>query len=101
MPTFTPIKQRTLQDLTISVSTVNLGTYSTGGVTVTPTQLGLSKVVTAIPKVQSSSGATADACHFIYDESTQKILAYDTTATQVANATDLSNVTLRVTAYGA
>lgn len=100
MAAATIIRTRSKNDHTISVSTVNLGTYATGGVSVTPTQLGLSRVAYAIVSIHSLSGAP-NATHYVYDRDAGKILVYTNLGTEVADAVDLSAVTLRVTAFGA
>lgn len=99
--TITPVKPRFKNDYTISVSTVNLGSYATGGLPLPTSQLGLSKVDDVIIKLQSSVGTTSDACKFYYNENTQKILVYTSLNAEVADAVDLSNLTLRLTALGA
>lgn len=100
--TITPVKPRFKNDYTISVSTVNLGTYATGGISLPTSQIGLSKVDDVIIKLQSSLGSTStSACKFYYNPDTQKILSYTSLNAELADAVDLSNLTLRLTAFGA
>jgi len=85
----------------ISVTDVNLGTYATVGVKVTPTQLQLQYVTHAICRIQSSTGATASAaCQFSYDPLTSKVKAFLNTNAEAGDALDLSPVTVRITAFG-
>lgn len=85
----------------VSVTDVNLGTYATGGVTVTPSQLQLQYVTAAVCKVQSASGSTATAsCQFSYDPLTSKVKAFLNTNAETGNAADLSPLTIRITAFG-
>lgn len=100
--TITQVKPRFKNDYTISVSTVNLGTYSTGGVSLPISELGLSKVYDVIIKLQSSPAFTpTSACKFYYNPDTQKIMSFISTNAEVADGSDLSNATLRLTAFGA
>lgn len=100
MATTTQLIPRSLDDFTISVSTCNLGTYATGGVSVTPTQLGLSKVVFAIISIHSIASANSGTW-FRFNPDTNKVLAYLSTGPEVSNATDLSGLSFRITAFGA
>lgn len=102
MATTTQVLPRTLDNLTLSISTLNLGTYATGGVSVTPSQLGLSNVMFAIISVHSLS-ATPTGTWYRFDPDTNKVIAYQSSGSdsEVPNATDLSATTLRITAFGA
>jgi len=86
-----------------TITNVNLGTYATGGVTVTPLQLGLSSVDFAIITTQSTTGATAsNSIHYFYNPQTLKVKAYTSgSSSEVPSATDLSAVTLQFVSFGA
>ena len=99
MATTTQYIPRSLDDLAVSISTVNLGTYFIGGFSVTPTQLGLSKVVFAIISIHSIASANT-ATWYKYDVDTNKVVAYLSSGAEVSNGTDLSGLTRRITAFG-
>jgi len=98
--TATIIKHSSKPYLSVSRTTANLGTYATGGVTVTPTQLGLSSVDHAIVQLYSSAGSVSNATRFSYNVATSKVQAWSNSNVEVSNATSLSNLTLRITGFG-
>ena len=80
-------------DRTVVHFTITMGTYATGGESLNLlTYLGLSK----IDSVHFESDATR---RYSYDRTNAKVLAW-TAAAEVANATDLSAVTVRGVAWG-
>lgn len=71
--------------------------YATGGDSLTPESVGLSKIE-AIVGLTISNGTNV---YFGYwNATTKKILWYSATATEIANATDLSGFTGRFEAIG-
>jgi len=99
--TTTQLRPKSKNDNIISVTEVNLGTYATGGVSVSFTQLQLQVVYFAHVFHHSVASSVANASQFVYNVDTQKIIGYSPNNTEIPNATDLSPITLRVTAYGA
>lgn len=71
--------------------------YPTGGEPLTAAQLGLRTVTHAHAQVQVAG--TGSVTNVFYDVANQKLKAF-TAAAEVANTTDLSAVTVQVTAYG-
>lgn len=92
----TPMKE----SYKVSCADVTIGTYASGGVTITPKQLGLSTVYFAIATLKSVSG-TVNVTQAFYDASTSLIKIFDETPEEVAGASDLSGVIFRIVAYGA
>lgn len=81
----------------VTVSEVTLdNSYATGGLAVTPSQLGLTRVVFASTTVKTPAGAAVNA---YYDTSTSKIKALGASA-EIAALTDLSALVVQVVAYG-
>lgn len=74
--------------------------YVTGGEAVTASDLGLNYVETADASVKAATGAGVNVANAFYDESTDKILLYDETPAQVANAADVATTVVRVRARG-
>lgn len=70
--------------------------YATNGVALTPAQLGFGEVLQVLP--EETAGAAARS--FVYDRANQKLLAYAPAGAEVANATDLSAVTVRTLVRG-
>lgn len=86
----------------MSCADVTVGTYATNGVTVTPAQLGLSTVYFAIATVKSVSGTDdVNVAQAYYDVVNSKIKVFDETPAEAANASDFTNLVLRVVAFGA
>ncbi len=75
-------------------------TYPTGGEAVTPSQLGLVEVDFAIVTIKSATGAGVNVANAYYNAATDKILLYDETPAQVANAADVSTTVVNVVAIG-
>lgn len=67
--------------------------YTTGGLAVTPAQLGLNSV--DIILFESANGYTPQ-----FDYTNNKVKFYTSAGTETSNATDLSAITLRVKAIG-
>lgn len=98
--TISSVKVRSKHDYTVTVTNVNLGTYATGGVSVTPQDLGLERVDHTIITIKSVAGSTASqAVQFEYNQTTQKIISYTSENAETTNATNLSNLTLTVRAF--
>lgn len=98
--TITPIKPKQKLRQAVTVHDVNIGTYTTGGVSVTPSQLGLSAVEFAIVKIKSASTLPSTVGSLVYNVATSKVLAYGTTNTETTNASDFSPLTVRIIAFG-
>ena len=91
---------RSKSNYLISITDVDLGTYTTGGVTVTPADLGIEKVHHAVVDTGPFSGTiSTEAVNFAYDYTTNKILAYTSTNEELAGAVVLTNLPLRVIAF--
>jgi hypothetical protein len=85
--------------------TLNLGSYATGGVSFTAAQLGLKRLDRLIiPELRFIGAAgAANIRLLVADLTNSKILAYTIAAappTEVANATDLSTMTIPFEAIG-
>lgn len=87
-------EKKTITDVTFDNS------YPTGGEAVTAANLGLNNVYRADAFVKSATGGGVNVANAFYNESTQKILVYDETPAEAANTADLSNLVVRVVAYG-
>lgn len=98
--TITPIRPKQKLRQAITVNDVNIGVYATGGVSVTPSQLGLSAVEFAIVKVKSSASLPLGIGALVYNVATSKVLVYGTTNTEATNAADYSPLTVRIIAFG-
>lgn len=98
--TITLIRPKQKLRQAITVNDVNIGVYATGGVSVTPSQLGLSAVEFAIVKVESSASLPLGIDALVYNVATSKVLVYGTPNTEVTNAVDYSALTVRIIAFG-
>ncbi len=87
-------QKETLTDITFDSA------YPTGGEAVTAADLGLNYVDNADAAVKSATGAGVNVASAFYDETTDKILLYDETPAQVANAADVATTVVRVRARG-
>lgn len=67
--------------------------YLTGGVPVTPAEMGLNRIYMI---VAAMSGGRS----FEWDAANAKLIAYDAAGTQTPNATDLHATTVRLLAIG-
>lgn len=74
--------------------------YVTGGMSVTPAELGLSYIEDANCAIVGIGEGTVNITTAIYDESTQKILLYDETPGQVASEAEVKACVVKLTAYG-
>lgn len=98
--TITSVQVRSKETYQISFNEVSLGAYATGGVSVTPSQLGLERIDHYIIWQKSIAGTTtAQSAQYVYDSTNQKILSYGANNGQTTNATDLSGITLNVLAF--
>ena len=93
-------KVRSKSDIVLSVTELDLGTYTTGGVTVTAKDLGLDVVYAAIVVIKIPSAAGGPNIYH-YDRDVNKVLGYFTSGSQVSNGTNLSTNILQITAFGA
>lgn len=98
--TITPIRPKQKLRQAITVNDVNIGVYATGGVSVTPSQLGLSAVEFAIVKVESSASLPYGIDALVYNVATSKVLVYLAQNTEVMSAADYSLLTVRIIAFG-
>jgi hypothetical protein len=71
--------------------------YATGGDTLPPQSVGLSKIEAIVGLVISDG---TNVYWGYYNQTSQKILWYSATATEIANGTDLSTFTGRFEAIG-
>ncbi len=76
------------------------GTYATGGEAITAATLGLNRVHAAIATVKLAATTTVNVANVYYNISTGKLLAYDETPAEVANAADLVGLQVQVIAWG-
>lgn len=84
----------------VSFATVTLdSSYPTNGESVTAAQLGLSSVHAAVVTV-SAVGGTVNVAQATYDVANSKIKVFDETPAEVSNTADLSNIVLKVVAFG-
>ena len=74
--------------------------YTTGGLSVTPTELGLSYIEKADCSIQNIGEGTVNITTAIYNESTNKIELYDETPGQVASEAEVKAPVIRITARG-
>jgi|SRR5581483_11953782 len=78
--------------------------YPTGGVAITPQQLGLSNVAAGQAEVQASTGtnATATACAVVVSNNgaTVNLKMFSNANAEIANNTNLSGVTFQIIAFG-
>jgi hypothetical protein len=74
--------------------------YPTGGESTTPADLGLAEVYAAIVTPKTLGTDSVNVTNFYYDVGNKKIVAYDETAAQIADNSDLSNTVVRVVAFG-
>ncbi len=74
--------------------------YTTGGMSVTPAETGLSNFERVDCSIQGIGEGTVNIANAIYDESTKKILLYDETPGQVASEAEIKAPVVRITARG-
>lgn len=86
-------QKRTVSDITFDSS------YPTGGEPVTAANLGLTHVHTATCDIKAVGG-TVNVTNVFYDDANKKLKAFDETPAEVAAASDLSTLVVRVTAHG-
>lgn len=97
--TATPVQRASSKNVFIGIAEVNLNTYATGGISVTPNQLGLDRVDSALIVQKTASGGGGSTGSYAYNTSTQKILGYTSSNSEVTSASNLSPVTLYVVAF--
>lgn len=74
--------------------------YTTGGMSVTPAELGLSYIERVDCSIVGIGEGTVNITNAAYDESTNKILLYDETPAQVASEAEVKAAVIRLTARG-
>ena len=74
--------------------------YPTGGESITASDLGLNKVESAQAYLKSAATTTVNIANVYYDPDNAKLLVYDETPAQVANAADLAGAVVRIEARG-
>lgn len=87
-------QKKTITDVAMDSS------YPTGGESVPASDLGLNYVETAQAQIKSAATTTVNVTAVHYDETTNKLLAYDETPAEVANDADLDGLVVRITAFG-
>jgi major membrane immunogen (membrane-anchored lipoprotein) len=103
--TFTPVQYPTRhnlganQKLTVTDITMADGDYLTGGITVTPANLGLSSIDAAIVQIKTAD-ADIVVTNGAYIAATGKIKLNDTDS-EVANAAAVGGLALTIVAWGA
>lgn len=73
--------------------------YPTGGEAVSARQLGLSAVTTAQCDI-TAVGGSINVANASYDKTNGKVLLYDETPAQVANAANVDGTKVQIIAYG-
>lgn len=85
----------------VTVTDVALdSSYPTGGEAVTAANLGLTRVDFAIATVKSAATTTVNVANVHYDKDTGKLLIYDESPAEVANAADINGLVVQVIAWG-
>jgi hypothetical protein len=75
--------------------------YPTGGEAITPAQLGFGVGVDwSSTTVKVATGAGVNVANAYHDIATGKVLLYDETPAQVADAADVATVVVQIEAYG-
>jgi hypothetical protein len=87
-------QRKTITDVALDTS------YPTGGESVTASDLGLNYVESAQAQLKLSATTTVNIANTHYNESTNKLLVYDETPAEVANAANLDGAVVRITAWG-
>lgn len=91
-------------DLKITVSNITFDatSYSAGGFSITPAQLGLTTVLFApCQQIGPSAGAvTGGLGELAYNTSTNKVQVFNSTGVEGAPTTTLSGLTIQIVAYG-
>lgn len=73
--------------------------YPTGGEAVTPSQFGLTNATYGICNVKTVGG-TVNVANVYYDRANKKLLVFDETPAEAANAADLSTLVVQVKMFG-
>lgn len=87
-------QKRTVTDVTFDSG------YVTGGEAVTAANLGLNSIDTAFCADLTATGGVINVASATFDHANSKILLYDETPAQVANAADVQTTVVRVVAQG-
>lgn len=74
--------------------------YTTGGMSVTPAELGLNYIEVADCSIQNIGEGTVNITTAVYDETNKKIILYDETPAQVASEAEIKAPVVRLTAWG-
>lgn len=104
MPTFARVgdlpyrvvgnQKKTVTDVAMDSS------YPTGGEAVTAANLGLNRVEYATAEITTTATTTVNATAAGYLPATEKLLVFDETPAEAANAADLAGLVVRVVAFG-
>ena len=87
-------QKRTVTDVTFDSS------YPTGGEAVTADNLGLRVIDTASCNDVTATGGLVNVANATFDLTNSKILLFDETPAEVANAADVATAVVRVEAWG-
>ena len=87
-------QKKTVYDVTFDAS------YVTGGEVLLPATLGLNYVEYANATVITATGGLVNVANAKYDDANSKVLLYDETPAEIANAADVATTVVRVEAYG-
>jgi len=99
--TLTTVLKQSKPKLAMTVYDIDLGTYATGGVTVTPTNLGLSSIVNVFMKPKTPVGTTAGGYSMVgYNHSTFKAWVHTTTGVELGLHLSLADLPVRAVALG-
>lgn len=97
---FTKILDDVVGSRRVTVTDVTMdNSYLSGGEPVTPANLRLGQFDDAICNIKTISG-TVNVAEAFLDTSTQLLHVYDETPAEVSSTADLSNVVIRIHAYG-
>ena len=101
------VSTSSIGDIKITLSTVVGGTsYTTGGDALTAANLGLTKVLFAIPLITAATGTNSAVTSAVYDVTNSKLLFYSSDGSapdilaQVASTQNVSGVTVTILAFG-
>lgn len=87
-------QKRTVTDVTFDSG------YVTNGEAVTAADLGLNVIDTATCNDVTATGAAVNVANATFDLANSKILLFDETPAEVANAADVATTVVRVEAWG-
>ncbi len=96
-----PVASRTsTPNMTVTDVTFASGTYPTGGDAVTAANLGLTRVHAAVATVKLAATTTVNVANVYYNIDTAKLLIYDETPAEIANAADVVGLVVQIIAWG-